>query len=167
MVEQDSLKILIRVQISVETFNYKSRRKVKMKKPTKKDYQLSVGIFGRYLKDLPKPHIMLYPNSYKKRRVVISESTWVGSYAINAVHYYSRIEFEGNGFWDGKSWVRPWDYYENDPDPDDMRFPPSFQSKKPGLAVQKAEKWLKKNFNMADFELELRYLDLPNGPKPE
>lgn len=67
--------------------------------------------YGSYLKDIPKPHRLRYPNSDPDdpRYVHIQLLSYMGV-APGATHYYAEIREEHNPVWDSRDaagWGRP------------------------------------------------------------
>ena len=67
---------------------------------------------GGYVEEVEKPYRTLWPNTTKLRAVHISITSWVGTSAIGAKHYYVCVEEEDNYIFCDGTWTVFWDHPE-------------------------------------------------------
>jgi hypothetical protein len=77
---------------------------------TKPDYSVTHTRHGGYLKDIPLPHIRMFPNKAgHKRTVCLDVYSWLGI-GLEAKHYYVRSRQEDNYIWNSHDalWQLAW-----------------------------------------------------------
>jgi len=109
---------------------------------------------GGYLEEIPEPHIRMFPNGAgRKREVRVKLSTYVGTNAIGATHFYAAIKEEHNRVWNGKYWQAPWD---DDPEHTGREFGRNVRHNEFATALQAktyAEKVIAEHFNSNEYEI--------------
>jgi hypothetical protein len=110
------------------------------------------GYFGGNIEEIPKPHIRMFSNKQRKRKVQVEFHNWVGN---GGRHTYVSLTEEDNPIWNEKEyrWQKPWE----DPEGKGQYFSNRFNTHE--QAVRWAKKIAKKYFPNKTHKLVRKYSD--------
>lgn len=110
------------------------------------------GHFGGNLEEIPKPHIRMFSDKRRKRKVSVDFHSWVGA---GGRHTYANLTEEDNPIWNEKEyrWQKSWE----DPDGKGQYF--SKQCNNYEQAVSWARKIIKKHFPNKTHKIVRKYSD--------